>query len=101
MKMKSDNSNEQTDELRRIFDELERENEQKDTDHTAEPVDTREKREVDILNLPPRKEIHANPRMHIKMSRPFFRFLFVLLLLIIIVIGVYYFLGDELFSSIK
>ncbi len=90
-------------ELRSLFEELEKGNEKK-TIHTETNTDknTETKREVDILNLPPRKEIHsANAGMHFRVNKPLFRFLFVLFLLIIILIGAYYFWDNELFSFVN
>lgn len=40
--------------------------------------------EIDVLNLPPRKEVHTtNKRPKIKLSRPFLRFLFTMIIVIV------------------
>ncbi|MGY0691801.1 hypothetical protein ACW2QC_03280 [Virgibacillus sp. FSP13] len=53
---------------------------------------------VDILNLPPRKEVHAkdDQRTHMKISRPFIRLLLVIIITLGILVGLYYVWGDEL-----
>lgn len=57
------------------------------------------KTDIDILDLPPRREIHTDSkRAHIKINKPLLRFLFVLLLLTIIILGAYYYVGDEIYS---
>lgn len=57
-------------------------------------------REIDILNLPPRKEIHSNTlrRTRVKVSRPFARFGMVIIVLAIIIFVVYYLWSEELFQ---
>ncbi|WP_010650719.1 hypothetical protein [Oceanobacillus massiliensis] len=98
MNSKLEESNDQAEELRNLVEELENEREQDTADVNVESAETDERREVDILNLPPRKEIHSeNTRMSLKISKPLSRFLSVILILIIIFIGAYYFLGNEWF----
>ncbi|MFA1820683.1 hypothetical protein ACDX78_10950 [Virgibacillus oceani] len=63
-----------------------------------------EKREIDILNLPPRKEVHAKKqhRVRLKTSNSFKRFLLVIIILIIVLGSIFYFFNEELiqfFSS--
>lgn len=54
------------------------------------------KEDIDVLNLPPRKDVHTmKSRTHLKMSKAFLRFIFVLLVLSIIVIGTYYYVADD------
>lgn len=59
-----------------------------------------ESRQVDILNLPPRKEVHSsgNKRTHVKISRPFIRLLIVIIVIIGILAGLYYVWGEELLN---
>ncbi|MFZ3577054.1 hypothetical protein [Virgibacillus sp. DJP39] len=55
-------------------------------------------RTADILNLPPRKEIHSNQNHSIKLkvSRPLLRISAVILTLVIVLLGVYYVWGNDL-----
>src|SRR5690625_4764243 len=55
---------------------------------------------MDIMNLPPRKEIHSNhkKRIHVKLSRPLFRFLSVIIILLVIIYGAYFIWGNELLT---
>jgi len=48
--------------------------------------------QIDILNLPPRKEVHGKKksRVHFKLSRSILRLIFVLLLAMAVIIGVIY-----------
>ncbi|WP_026906581.1 hypothetical protein [Paucisalibacillus globulus] len=50
---------------------------------------------MDVLNLPPRKEVHSQKknRTHVKLSRPFIRLIIVVVLLLT-VIGMLLFYGD-------
>lgn len=54
---------------------------------------------IDILDLPPRTEVHkSNTRkLKVKIKSPIVRFIFVLLLISVIIFLAYYYLGDDLF----
>ncbi|MFC4022914.1 hypothetical protein ACFOUV_03685 [Oceanobacillus longus] len=102
MKINSDESKDQANDLRSLIQEVENEHEKKPDESLVSNKHTVEKREVDILNLPPRKEIHSvNQRTRFKISKPLFRLLLVILLLIIIFIVASYFFGDELMTLIE
>lgn len=49
-------------------------------------------RELDILNLPPRKEVHGGKKgkTRVKISQPFLRFMFVIIILLIVLTCVFY-----------
>jgi len=52
---------------------------------------------IDILNLPPRKEVHTQKqRAHLKWSRPFSRFILVFLILLLFVIVTYFSFGGDI-----
>lgn len=57
--------------------------------------------DTDILNLPPRKEVHRHKKQstRIKIGHPLQRLLFIIFLLVLIIVGAYFFIGDELLSS--
>ncbi len=54
--------------------------------------DLYERVKIDVLHLPPRKEIHGRNKTRFRLTwkMPFIRFTFVIILLIIIVIGALY-----------
>lgn len=89
----------QANELRMLFNEVEQGNENRDeTVDEHEMIDDNAKlRTIDVLNLPPRKEIHMNnKRTKLRLSRPFIRFVFISLLVIAILIGALYLWDGEL-----
>ncbi|MEN1969129.1 hypothetical protein WMZ97_13770 [Lentibacillus sp. N15] len=63
-------------------------------EHTKneEVIEQTRTREIDILNLPPRNEVHSqtNQRLHIKISRPFVRLLLVIIVILVVLAGLYY-----------
>lgn len=101
--------NDQADQLKRILAEVEHQEANRlpgnnshfhadQSDNSTPPLP-----KIDVLNLPPRKEIHGidKTRIRLRLGRPFLRFLVVTLVLIIIVIGAYIYWGEELISLIK
>lgn len=54
---------------------------------------------IDILDLPPRKEVHksSSKKFKLKVKSPIVRFIFVLLLIGVIIFLAYYYLGDDIF----
>lgn len=59
-------------------------------------------RQIDILNLPPRNEVHKQKkRTKISVSAALARFLFVILIFLVLIIGSYYLWGDELIFLLK
>lgn len=54
---------------------------------------------IDVLNLPPRTEVHKSQskKMKIKIKSPVTRFVFILLIISVIIFLAYYYLGDDLF----
>lgn len=95
--MLSSNQNErenQAEDLRKLVYDLESGKEENEQSEGTEP----DEREIDILNLPPRKEVHGNKqnRVRLKMSTSFKRFLLVIFVLVVVLGGIYYFYGAEL-----
>ena len=85
----SNHEADQANELRNLFREIE----ESIPDHY--PV--REKEEIDVLNLPPRKEVHSqNKRFKFKVSKASIR----LTLLILIFLGGVLYFGQNDFSSL-
>lgn len=85
------NDKDQADELREIFNEI------TDAEETEEKFggkvsnkDQQEKnsREIDVLQLPPRKEVHVKSnRVGLKVSKPFLRLIFIIVVIIGVLIG--------------
>ncbi|MEI3604711.1 hypothetical protein SPD48_03315 [Pseudogracilibacillus sp. SE30717A] len=74
---------------------------------TNQPIDQQESKdeetsndyiEVDVLNLPPRSEVHTKPKQKVNVSfnSPLMRLFSVLILLIIIVTLIYFVAGEKL-----
>ncbi|RKQ37688.1 hypothetical protein [Oceanobacillus halophilus] len=88
----------QANELRSLFDEITEEKHGREKEVFSEER-RNEKREIDILELPPRKEVHiSRGRARLKISRPFIRFILVVIVLLAIIFGAYYYWGDEVFQ---
>lgn len=54
--------------------------------------------EIDVLNLPPRKNVHQSARrkLIINLKHPFYRFSIVIILIIAIVFFIYYIVGEQI-----
>ncbi|WP_096270485.1 hypothetical protein [Paucisalibacillus globulus] len=101
-------SNDQAKELRELLQDVnnnslkvnDRSNNQQDyvMEENLENQVTTEEKMVNVLNLPPRKEIHSQKknRTHLKISKPFLRLFFVLFLLLI-VLWLLLFYGDVIY----
>ena len=85
----------QENELRQLLDEVEQGEEM--IEESIELIEeTASRREIDVLKLPPRKEIHTNKRAKMKVSKPFLRLLFISLFVIAILIGAFFLWEGEL-----
>ena len=90
----------QADELEKLLQEVQ--NHDIDDNQRAEERITRESQpKIDVLNLPPRKDVHRShkSRVKLKFSKPFRRLMFVVLILIIMIIVVLYY-SDTSFLSL-
>jgi len=99
--MENTNKNNQAEQLEHLVNELEAMSDKEKT--SQKPFSGSEHvRKVDILNLPPRKEVHQKKGwIKVKFSRPFVRFLLVCVLFIMIIFGTYYYWGDDILDIIK
>lgn len=80
----------QADELRRVFNEVE-------NHENKEEAAAREEMEIDVLNLPPRKEVHAKSgRTKLRVSRPFIRFALIVAIVLLCLIAALYALDGNL-----
>lgn len=93
----------QAEHLKRLFNEVQQgemkpEKVSDESDTAQEPT-----LKIDVLNLPPRKEVHGNHnnRARVKLGKPFLRFLSVIIILVALVIGAYFIWGEELIDIIK
>jgi hypothetical protein len=84
----------QAKELRSILNELHSQSDD-NSDERIEVEHEDEQKEINVLDLPPRKEVHGQKkrRAHVKLSKPLIRLVVVAVLLIIILIMLLYF-GD-------
>ena len=87
----------QADELKKIFQEVEQ-HENKIQEPVEEQTDEEPRPKIDVLNLPPRKEVHRTQSkgFRIKFSKPFGRLLFAIIILLTIVIIILYFWQDDI-----
>lgn len=90
-------SNEQEDnqaiKLQQLFAEVNNQAEE-----VTETTVDKELIEVDVLNLPPRSEVHQKSKLRLRMNvrRPVWRFLLVILILVGIITGVYFMFGEQI-----
>lgn len=103
MSDKTNEHNDQAEQLKQIFEELQK-HEVKSDESSNHEQNGEEYTipKIDVLNLPPRKEVHSNhSRTRITMSKPLLRLLIVILLMISILFGAYYIWGEELINLIQ
>lgn len=106
MSEKHTKQDDQAAELRKLFNEVQgistndlKEEQKPEAETKIESNESFESnRKIDILDLPPRKEVHSNSknRTKLKMSRPFLRFSIFILILILVIFAVFYVWGNEL-----
>ncbi|MHA6251075.1 hypothetical protein [Oceanobacillus sp. CAU 1775] len=95
----NDIDKDQANELRELFKEVTSE---ETLPQEVEEVSDVNHRVIDVLNLPPRKEVHTSSGpMKMKMSKPLMRFIFISLLVITIIIVALYFFDGEITNLIN
>ena len=89
--------------LQQLFSELQHNEIAQRSDQDELYIEPKQLRKIDVLNLPPRTEVHSknNNRTHLKLGRPFMRLLIVVFIFIIVIIGAYYLWGEELITIIN
>lgn len=96
--------NNQAQKLQELFSEITNESETS-AEQQEFKSDTRIYDNIDILNLPPRKEIHQRPKskIYIRFHSPIFRFLFFLFIIILILLAIYFVVIDpfQLLASVN
>jgi len=90
-----DQKNTQAEKLQQLFREV---NNQEMADKQTEKESTTEFVEVDVLQLPPRSEVHQTSKWstHINISSPWVRFSFIVFLLLVILFIAYFPAGDKI-----
>jgi len=95
----------QANELKKLLSDVTRQESSNDpTLAESETLNTLdETKKIDVLNLPPRKEIHGGKasRMKIKITKPYIRLIVVVSLIIILFASGFYMWGEELINMIK
>lgn len=93
----------QAEHLKQIFDELQQNAKKSGEPSNEKGADDHSIPKIDVLNLPPRKEVHGdnNARTRLSISGPFLRFLSVIFLILIVIFGTYFLWGEELVLIIK
>lgn len=92
----------QASELKSLFEEVQKNESSMQRDRKEKEVEqTTDIREIDLLNLPPRKEVHGkdNKWTRLKISKPLRRLLFVTVVLLVLFGFIYYF-WNEIFIDI-
>ncbi len=103
MNEKTNERSDQAEQLKQIFDELQQNETKSDgLSNDEQYKDDYSIPKIDVLNLPPRKEVHSkNVRTRISISRPFLRLLSVIILIVVISFGAYFIWGEELIVLIN
>lgn len=86
--MSEEQKDDQAAKLQQLFLELNNQ----ESKEKKEKITEEEMIEVDVLNLPPRSEVHqqTNLRLHMDVRRPVWRFVFVIFIIVVIGTIVYF-----------
>ena len=85
--------NQESDELKALLEEVSQ------VEETKKQIVKPDEQIIDVLNLPPRREVHLSnsTKIKLKIKRPLVRFITSVIILGIIIALAYYYLGDDLF----
>ncbi|MBP1969635.1 hypothetical protein J2Z83_001742 [Virgibacillus natechei] len=102
MNHNSSNQEDQATELRSLLNDVEQGGREKVNQSDKRTHSMEENQKVDILNLPPRKDVHSHnkKRTHLRIGNPLLRFIIVFIILLSVFIGAYYVWGEELINFI-
>lgn len=87
------NKDDQVTDLRKLIDEVQQSESIQEKHESLLAEESNQIRKIDILNLPPRKEIHSKQQkklIRIKLSKPLLRLLMVMIILLAVIIGAYF-----------
>lgn len=93
--MSSPKNKNQAEKLMELFEEVANHNPKDEIDQKEQ---AEEYIELDLLNLPPRREVHASgkQRYSFRLKKPLIRFIFIILLLIGIAVLFYFDFGEQI-----
>lgn len=105
--MTNENKETQADKLQQLFAEVNQNDEQDDMQEVEEAPQVQDQAtgvtedDIDVLNLPPRSEVHLSSgrRVKLTLNRPLIRLLLIIGVVILILCGIYYVAGFEYFFS--
>ncbi|WP_174613629.1 hypothetical protein [Virgibacillus ihumii] len=103
MSYEAENHGDDRTELKRLLDEVQSGENNHKPHQTNESTDSvKKERGIDVLNLPPRKDVHsaAKSRKRVKINHALFRLIFVIILIIIVLGGIFYLWGEEVLNLI-
>lgn len=94
--LKLDHEENQAEKLQQLFAEVVNQTEENKTHKMNNSTDNFI--EVDVLNLPPRSEVHKSPKrkLYIHFGSPFTRLLSVVLVLVLIIGFIYFIAGEQI-----
>lgn len=94
--MRNELEENQAKKLQQLFAEIT--NDQNQSGEQLKEVKTEDLIEIDVLNLPPRSEVHLSPRRKLSLSfkKPFVRLIFVLFILLAIICVIYFVVGEQI-----
>lgn len=99
MSHESEGQGDQATELKRLVEEVQnKESERKPSEPKKSGQKIRQERDIDILNLPPRTDVHSSKknRTRIKINSAMLRLIFVIIVIIFALGGSFYLWGEEI-----
>lgn len=103
--METNNKEDQATQLKNLVEELNQQSAAKEEiDYPFDNNDTfrseNQNPVIDVLNLPPRKDVHLSnsKRASLKVSKPLVRFLLVCLIIAVILGSTFYFLSEDILT---
>lgn len=95
----------QAEHLKQLFNEVQQGagQEVRETERSVLEAEKDQDLKIDILNLPPRKEVHSQhaSRTRLKLNRPFLRFLTVIVIIFVIIMSASFIWAEELMNMIQ
>jgi len=94
--LKIEHGENQAEKLQQLFAEVTNQPASNHENETEKDVDFIE---VDVLNLPPRSEVHGKPKRkyYIRLKSPIMRFMTILLFLLVVISVIYFLAGEQIF----
>ncbi|HLR66348.1 hypothetical protein [Virgibacillus alimentarius] len=88
--------------LKKLVNEIQHEEKQDEHEQPLPEINEPEEfKKIDVLNLPPRKEVHNQTQWtHVKLRKPFGRLIAVIILLLIITLSAYFLWREDVLITI-